>query len=184
MKRATYVGLSLLIAAKILGADGITYRGASTSPGADSHLVLCHGTGPVTTSGTTKETLATCTIPANDIPNNYKSIEVHLFGQHKTGNANNTTLGVTLGSTDIVARVSSVSAEGIAAVLWCDYQATNTLACHGIQSISSGTTSGNIYASASLSITLTSNAPVTFFGTTGTAAGDVILHSYSVILVQ
>jgi hypothetical protein len=183
MKRNAYFTL-LLVAVAALAVGDISYSGSGSN--GESGLTVCHGSGPLTTTGTSKQTLATCTIPANAVaPGSYRGLEIHLYGQHKAGNTNSITLGVDIGSwAGAIARVSTASAEGVAAVLWCSYSATNEIVCHGMQSVSGGTTSGNIYASGPVSVTLTSDITVNFFGTTGTAAGDVILQAYSIRLIR
>jgi hypothetical protein len=148
--------------------------------------LICNEGANAPTTGTSKQTLATCTIPAGSLPTTYKGFEIHLYGEHVTGNGNSVNLGVDVGSmTAIVNRISTTSGEGIAAVLWCSYGGVaNKVMCHGMQSVGGGTTSGNIYATSEQSLTLSSDITINFFGTSGTQAGDVKLRGYSVVLVR
>lgn len=146
-------------------------------------IVLCNGSGlSLTTTGTVKQTLATCTIPANIMPT-YTTIEVFVTGFHKTGNTNSITLDVSVAGGGGISRTSTVSAESIAAILKLKVGASR-IAGYGQQMVGGGTTSGNIYGAAIAGVNYAVANDVTFSLTTGTAAGDATIDSYSVVLTQ
>lgn len=153
---------------------------AQTQPTVDR---LCIQTSlSATTTGTTKQVLGTCTIPAGVFVRDYVALE-YVATFTGAANTNSKTAGATLAGTDINTLASTVSAEIWGLRMRCDIQAADTLTCIGSNTIKGGTTAANFFTQ-SLSYTFLNTYDLTFFATTGTAAGDATLRSYSVYLVR
>lgn len=164
---------------KTLSVYVVYSRGISYTPGV---RVLCSGRAlALTTSGTVKQTLATCTIPADSFPTKYTTLQIRAFFTHAV-NVNTTTSGIDIGATVIVARPSTGSGEQIAGLVTCEVGSA-LLNCHKTQSVSSGTTSGNIYVSA-VPLNFSIDNLVSIVATTPVAAGDSVLNSYTVTLLK
>lgn len=168
------------VAALFFGVLTAQYRPPSGATEGPLPVDLCSGKGlALTTSGTSKQTLVTCTIPAGSFPN--ATLEIWFFGSH-AANANSVTMGVSVGGQDIINRISTDNAGTLSAYALCGAASATTIGCHVQQQVSSGTTSGNIYAGLIVGQTFTSPTTVLFHLTTGTQAGDATLNAYTLRL--
>jgi hypothetical protein len=93
----------------LAGTDGTTLTGPATS--ASFAGVLCVASSGANTNGTETD-MATCSIPANVVTSG-KVIEVHAFGT-TAANANNKTVKVYFGSTEIGRPIANLPANGAA----------------------------------------------------------------------
>lgn len=152
-------------------------------------VVLCAADAlSLTTSGTSEQAMASCQIPAGVLLSTYQGFHVE-FSVLGAATPNTKTASVRVGGiagAALIARVINVSGDTAFGSATCHLRdTTNLLICHGIQSVSGGTTSGNIYGSQITSgANFSSAIDIVFTLTTGTSAGDATLKSYRVELMK
>jgi len=182
----------LLLALLILPAlafSQVVYPPEGTTTGLDTYASgvynLCSETAVnAPTTGTIKEVLATCTIPADSLggSNDFAGFEIHATYE-TAANANSKTVGVDVGSVGFLSRATTGNAALVTLHGYCYVSASDGLACGAAQTYES---TGELFPTPTPSDTFTfsSGIDVEFFGTTATALGDVTLQSYRVALIS
>lgn len=132
-------------------------------------------TTQATTTGTTEQTLATYTMPANTLATNGRGVRITASFTH-AANTNSTIAYVKFGGQQVAVRPSSwsgattrITAEVIrtgAATQWSTALATAL--------------STSLVSSSALTVNLTADVAITATATTGTAAGDLTLDLFLV----
>lgn len=156
--------------------------------------VICKGAPNTTTTGTTEEALATCTIPANTLSANGSAIRVNLVG-HTAANANNKTLRIRVGGIggtlvyDSTAQASNaqtwVSAIPIVITRASATTATSQGATYkGTDGAGTAITANSYAVMKAASITWANSNDLVIDGITPTASGDFTLDTYFVEVIQ
>lgn len=169
----------LMLAATPAAPQGITNLGQVDN----TRALICGlvlGTG--TTTGTTKEEIGACVIPANALPGVYVGFEIEaLFAGAANGNAK--TVGVefpALGGTSLGERGSSVTSQRFGITVRCLVSAAGELVCTNACSLIGGTADANKATVNVIGLDFAQPQTISMFATTATQAGDIILRSYAI----
>lgn len=133
---------------------------------------LCKSAASTATTGTSKETLLQCVLPANAFNTTARWIELVAFGV-TAANGNTKTFGVDFGATNCATHTGAFNATAWRAHLVITRVGSNSQICNSQQQV--GTGASLVQTQASPAETDSGNININVFATTPTAAADFTL---------